>query len=49
MSQQGLNDRLPAHIQPRGAFVKFPQHSVSQVYVYAAHGPNDRKLIGEEI
>jgi len=23
MSQQGLDDRLPAYVEPRGAFVKF--------------------------
>ena len=49
MPQQGLDDRLPAHIEPRGAFVKFSQHSLGQVHVYAAYGPNNREFVGEEL
>jgi hypothetical protein len=47
--EQGLNDRLPAHIEPRGAFVKFAQHALSQIDVHPAYGPNDRELVGEEL
>ena len=49
LPKQSLIDRLPAHIELRGALVKFSQHSLSQVYVHAAYRPNDRELVGEEL